>query len=130
MNTSLDIPPKEGSADQDRGGHSLRGGLRHHWVAQVPGPPLARLRTQCSTAHTVFNVPFSRVRCAHESHRAAVHRGAGLLTRKTGMRSTHPRDTLLTQRGWDETEHPGPTGLDTFNGSCADMRSRHGIMLR
>jgi hypothetical protein len=51
--------------------------------------------------------------------KATIHRGAGLLTQIAGMRLTHPRDTLLTQQSWDETESPGPTCLDTFNVACA-----------
>jgi hypothetical protein len=35
-----------------------------------------------------------------------------------------PGNNLLTQGAWDETGCPGPTGLDTFNGACAEAQGR------
>jgi hypothetical protein len=35
-----------------------------------------------------------------------------------------PGNNLLTQEAWDETGSPGPTGLDTFNGACAEARGK------
>jgi hypothetical protein len=72
---------------------------------------------QNSAAHAVFNVPVGGGRRAHESRQAAVHRGAGLLTQRTGARPPRPRGTLLTQQNWDETRNLGPASLRTFNGT-------------
>jgi hypothetical protein len=69
-------------------------------------------RQHCA-ALTEFNVPFSRVRCAHESRQAAVHRGAGLLTWKARTRPTHP---------WEHPTHPGDLGRDR---APWPHRSRH-----
>jgi hypothetical protein len=65
-------------------------------------------RTKQSTTHPRdasqrrtywFNVPVRGGRHAHESHLAAMYRGASPLTQpEAGTRPTCPRDTLLTQR--------------------------------